>query len=34
MKTTLGFPINEIATLSLLFMPPLYFFTCLLPTLP
>jgi len=28
-KQTLGSPINEIATLSLLFIPPLYFPACL-----
>lgn len=31
-KQTLGSPINEIATLSLLFIPPLYFPACLSPT--
>uniref|UniRef100_A0A0A9DGI0 Uncharacterized protein n=1 Tax=Arundo donax TaxID=35708 RepID=A0A0A9DGI0_ARUDO len=34
MNTTLGSPISEIATLSLRFMPPLYFPTCLSPTPP
>lgn len=31
---TLGSPISEMATLSLLFIPPLYFATCLSPTPP